>query len=138
MGHAGLCTTKILLTIGSVALAGAALLLSLGRTGTTILLIVLSGLGSPRWRRRRGAYALGVLYGALLIARAAARRGAGVRRAHLSVRGGMADGYRALSAAACGGPKLMPRVSPSKTVRRDRRPAGSIAGGVAVASYRYR
>jgi phosphatidate cytidylyltransferase len=130
------------LTIGSVAIAGAALLLMLGRTLTPIALVLLSTLGvvTLASRTRRTWCVAGVLYaGALLIAPVLLRRDASHGFAALVFLFAivwLTDIAAYFCGRALGGPKLMPAVSPNKTW------SGAIggtlcgiAGGVAVAWY---
>ena len=130
------------LTIGAVAIAGASILLILGRTATVIALVALGMLGAATLSSRalRGWCVAGVLYaGVLLIAPVLLRRDA-------------AFGFQALMflflvvwatdvvayfcGRAFGGPKLMPSVSPKKTWSGAiGGTAGGVLGGVAVAVY---
>jgi phosphatidate cytidylyltransferase len=120
------------LTIGSVAIAGAAVLLMLGRTATPVALVVLSTLGvvTLASKPHRGWCTLGVLYaGALLIAPVLLRRDATLGFAaivFLFAVVWLTDITAYFCGRALGGPKLMPQVSPNKTW------SGAI-GGVAVA-----
>ncbi len=130
------------LTIGSVAIAGAALLLMLGRTLTPIALVVLGMLGvvTLASKTQRVWCVGGVLYaGALLIAPVLLRRDASLGFAalvFLFVVVWLTDIVAYFCGRAFGGPKLMPRVSPNKTWSGAiGGTLGGIVGGVAVASY---
>lgn len=130
------------LTIGSVAIAGAGMLLALGRTGSPIALIVLGMLGvvTLASKDRRGWCVGGVLYaGALLIAPVLLRRDVALGFAalvFLFMVVWLTDIVAYFCGRAFGGPKLMPQVSPKKTWSGAiGGTLGGIAGGVAVASY---
>jgi phosphatidate cytidylyltransferase len=130
------------LTIGSVAIAGAGLLLILSRTGAPIALIVLAMIGvvtlAPK--SRRAWCAGGVLYaGALLIAPVLLRRDPGLGFAalvFLFTVVWLTDIVAYFCGRGIGGPKLLSRVSPNKTWSGALGGAlGGVIGGVAVASY---
>jgi phosphatidate cytidylyltransferase len=130
------------LTIGSVAIAGAGLLLTLGRTVTVIALILLGMLGAAALasKIRRGWCVAGVAYaGALLIAPVLLRRDAAlgfVAILFLFTVVWLTDVVAYFCGRALGGPKLMPSVSPNKTWSGAfGGTLGAIIGGVVVASY---
>jgi phosphatidate cytidylyltransferase len=130
------------LTIGSVAIAGAAVLLMLGRTATPVALVVLSTLGvvTLASKPHRGWCTLGVLYaGALLIAPVLLRRDATLGFAaivFLFAVVWLTDITAYFCGRALGGPKLMPHVSPNKTWSGAiGGVAGALLGGTAVAWY---
>ena len=130
------------LTIGSVALAGAGALLMLGRTLTPIALILLSTLGvvTLASKERRAWCVGGVLYaGALLVAPVLLRRDPAlgfVALIFLFTVVWLTDTAAYFCGRALGGPKLMARVSPNKTWSGAIGGAvGGIIGGLAVASY---
>jgi phosphatidate cytidylyltransferase len=130
------------LTIGSVAIVGAALLLMIGRTLTPIALVFLSTLGVVTLASK--AHRLwcvgGVVYaGALLIAPVLLRRDPAYGFAAIVMLFAvvwLTDSVAYFCGRAVGGPKLMPSVSPKKTWSGAiGGTLGGIAGGVAVASY---
>ncbi len=130
------------LTIGAVAIAGSGLLLMLGRTITSIALILLGMLGAATLASRtlRSWCAAGVLYaGALLIAPVLLRRDVDLGFAallFLFLVVWLTDIVAYFTGRAIGGPKLMPRVSPNKTWSGALGgTAGGVLGGVMVASY---
>jgi phosphatidate cytidylyltransferase len=130
------------LTIGSVAIAGAAVLLMLGRTATPVALVVLSTLGvvTLASKPHRGWCTLGVLYaGALLIAPVLLRRDPTLGFAaivFLFAVVWLTDITAYFCGRALGGPKLMPHVSPNKTWSGAiGGVAGALLGGTAVAWY---
>jgi phosphatidate cytidylyltransferase len=130
------------LTIGSVAIGGAALLLMLGRTLTPIALVLLSTLGvvTLASKTHRLWCIGGVLYaGALLIAPVLLRRDPSHGFAALVFLFAvvwLTDIVAYFCGRALGGPKLMPAVSPNKTWSGAiGGTLGGIAGGVAVAWY---
>jgi phosphatidate cytidylyltransferase len=130
------------LTIGLVAIGGAGLLLTLGRTATAIALVVLGTLGAATLapKAQRAWCVGGVLYaGALLSAPVLLRSDAILGFAALVILFAvvwLTDVVAYVSGRTFGGPKLMPRVSPNKTWSGAIGGAvGGIIGGVAVASY---
>ena len=130
------------LTIGSVAIVGAALLLMLGRTLTPIALVLLSTLGvvTLASKPHRPWCVGGVLYaGALLIAPVLLRQDASYGFAavmFLFAVVWLTDIVAFFCGRALGGPKLMPAVSPKKTWSGAiGGTLGGIAGGIAVAAY---
>lgn len=130
------------LTIGSVAIAGAALLLMLGRTGTAVALIVLGCLGVATLasKAQRAWCVAGLVYaGALLVSPIVLRGDATlgfVAIVFLFTVVWLTDTVAYFCGRAIGGPKLMPAVSPNKTWSGAAGgTAGAIAGGMAVASY---
>ncbi len=130
------------LTIGSVAIVGAALLLMLGRTLTPIALVLLGTLGvvTLASKSHRAWCVGGVLYaGALLIAPVLLRRDPAHGFAavvFLFAVVWLTDSVAYFCGRALGGPKLMPAVSPKKTWSGAIGGSlGGIIGGVAVASY---
>lgn len=130
------------LTIGSVAILGAGLLLMLGRTLTPIALVLLATLGvvTLASKERRSWCVVGVLYaGALLIAPVLLRRDPAFGFAALVFLFSvvwLTDVVAYFCGRLFGGPKLMPTVSPNKTWSGAIGGAlGAIAGGIAVAAY---
>jgi phosphatidate cytidylyltransferase len=130
------------LTIGSVAIVGAALLLMMGRTLTPIALVLLSTLGvvTLASKTHRAWCVGGVIYaGALLIAPVLLRRDPthGFEAlVFLFALVWLTDTVAYFCGRALGGPKLMPAVSPKKTWSGAiGGTLGGIAGGVAVAAY---
>lgn len=130
------------LTIGSVGILGAALLLVLGRTLTPVALMLLSALGVATLASKphRNWCVGGVLYaGALLIAPVLLRRDASYGFAaviFLFAVVWLTDIVAYFTGRAIGGPKLMPAVSPNKTWSGAiGGTLGAIGGGVAVAWY---
>ena len=129
-------------TIGSVAMAGAGLLLMLGRTITPIVLVLLSTLGvvTLASRTHRAWSVAGVIYaGVLLIAPVLLRRDPTYGFAALIFLFAvvwLTDIVAYFCGRALGGPKLLPQVSPNKTWSGAiGGTVGGIAGGVAVAIY---
>lgn len=130
------------LTIGSVAIAGAALLLVLGRTGTAVALIVLGMLGvatlAPKTRRVwcvGGVFYAGAVLTAPVLLRGDAALGFAAI-AFLFTVVWLTDIAAYFSGRTLGGPKLMPDISPNKTWSGAvGGTAGGVIGGVAVASY---
>jgi phosphatidate cytidylyltransferase len=129
-------------TIGSVAMAGAGLLLMLGRTITPIVLVLLSTLGvvTLASKTHRAWSVAGVIYaGALLIAPVLLRRDPTYGFAALIFLFAvvwLTDIVAYFCGRALGGPKLLPQVSPNKTWSGAiGGTVGGIAGGVAVAIY---
>ena len=108
-------------TIGAVALVGAALLLAFDWSGTAIALIALGafGVATLASRVRRAWCAAGLIYAAaLLIAPVVLRRDAALGFAAiilLFVIVWLTDITAYFIGRAVGGPKLWPRVSPKKT-----------------------
>jgi phosphatidate cytidylyltransferase len=130
------------LTIGSVAIAGAAVLLMLGRTATPMALVILSTLGvvTLASRPHRGWCTIGVLYaGTLLIAPVLLRRDATLGFASIVFLFAvvwLTDIVAYFCGRALGGPKLMPHVSPNKTWSGAvGGTVGALIGGTAVAWY---
>lgn len=130
------------LTIGSVAILGAGLLLMMGRTLTPIALVLLATLGvvTLASRGHRSWCVVGVLYaGALLIAPVLLRRDAAFGFAALVFLFSvvwLTDVAAYFCGRLFGGPKLMPAVSPNKTWSGAIGGAlGAIGGGIAVAGY---
>lgn len=130
------------LTIGAVAIAGGAFLLTLERTVTAIALIVLGmmGVATLAAKARRGWCVAGVIYaGALLTAPILLRRDVElgfVAIVLLFMVVWLTDILAYFCGRAIGGPKLMPAVSPNKTWSGAvGGTLAGIAGGVAVASY---
>lgn len=130
------------LTIGSVAILGAATLLMLGRTLTPVALILLSTLGvvTLASKSHRAWCVGGVIYaGALLIAPVLLRRDPDYGFAALIFLFAvvwLTDVVAYFAGRAFGGPKLMPAVSPNKTWSGAIvGTLGAIGGGVAVAWY---
>ena len=130
------------LTIGAVAIAGAGLLLMLGRTTTVIALVLLGMMGAATLgsKARRIWCVAGVFYaGALLVAPVVLRRDAAfgfTALMFLFMVVWFTDVVAYFCGRALGGPKLMPRVSPNKTWSGAIGGAiGGILGGVAVATY---
>lgn len=130
------------LTIGSVAILGAATLLMLGRTLTPVALILLSTLGvvTLALKSHRAWCVGGVIYaGALLIAPVLLRRDPDYGFAALIFLFAvvwLTDVVAYFAGRAFGGPKLMPAVSPNKTWSGAIvGTLGAIGGGVAVAWY---
>jgi phosphatidate cytidylyltransferase len=130
------------LTIGSVVIVGAALLLMLGRALTPIALVLLGTLGvvTLASKPHRAWCIGGVLYaGALLIAPVLLRRDASYGFAavmFLFAVVWLTDIVAFFCGRALGGPKLMPAVSPKKTWSGAiGGTLGGIAGGTAVAAY---
>ena len=130
------------LTIGSVAIVGAALLLMIGRTLTPIALVLLSTLGVVTLASK--AHRLwcvgGVVYaGALLIAPVLLRRDPTYGFAVIVMLFAvvwLTDIVAFFCGRAIGGPKLMPSVSPKKTWSGAiGGTLGGIAGGVVAASF---
>ena len=130
------------LTIGSVAIGGAALLLAFSRTGAAIALVVLGMFGAATLasKGRRSWCVAGMLYaGAMLIAPVLLRRDAAL--GFVAVIFVFAVVWSTDIAAyfvgrAFGGPKLMPRVSPNKTWSGAVGGAiGAIIVGIAVAHF---
>jgi phosphatidate cytidylyltransferase len=129
-------------TIGSVAMAGAGLLLMLGRTITPIVLVLLSTLAvvTLASKTHRAWSVAGVIYaGALLIAPVLLRRDPPYGFAALIFLFAvvwLTDIVAYFCGRALGGPKLLPQVSPNKTWSGAiGGTVGGIAGGVAVAIY---
>ena len=108
-------------TIGAVALAGAALLLAFNWPGTATALVALGAIGVATLasRVRRGWCVTGLLYAAsLLIAPAVLRSDVSLGFAailFLFVIVWLTDIVAYFVGRAAGGPKLMPAVSPNKT-----------------------
>jgi phosphatidate cytidylyltransferase len=130
------------LTIGSVAIIGAGLLLILGRTLTPIALVLLGTLGvvTLASKAHRAWCVGGVLYaGALLIAPVLLRRDPAHGFAALVFLFAvvwLTDIVAYFCGRALGGPKLMAAVSPKKTWSGAiGGTLGGIVGGIAVASY---
>jgi len=130
------------LMIGSVAIAGAAILLMLGRSASPVALVVLSTLGvvTLASKPHRSWCTVGVLYaGALLIAPVLLRRDAELGFAailFLFAVVWLTDITAYFCGRAFGGPKLMPHVSPNKTWSGAVGGiAGALIGGSAVAWY---
>jgi phosphatidate cytidylyltransferase len=119
------------LATGAVALAGAALLLALGRSGIAAALIALGffGVAALASKVRAVWCATGLVYAAaILIAPVLMRRDANLGFAailFLFVIVWLTDITAYFVGRALGGPKLMPRVSPNKTW------SGAIGGTVA-------
>ena len=109
------------LTIGAVAVAGAGLLLMLGRTLSVFALIALGMMGAATLASRalRGWWVAGVLYaGVLLVCPVLLRRDPvfGFQALlFLFIVVWLTDVVAYFAGRALGGPKLMPRVSPKKT-----------------------
>jgi phosphatidate cytidylyltransferase len=109
------------LTIGAVAVAGAGLLLMLGRTLSVFALIALGMMGAATLASRalRGWCVAGVLYaGVLLVCPVLLRRDPvfGFQALlFLFIVVWLTDVVAYFAGRALGGPKLMPRVSPKKT-----------------------
>lgn len=130
------------LMIGSVAIAGAAVLLMLGRSASPVALVALSTLGvvTLASKPHRGWCTVGVLYaGALLIAPVLLRRDASLGFAAIVFLFAVVW-LTDITAYFCGrtfrGPKLMPKVSPNKTWSGAIGGiAGALIGGIAVAWY---
>ena len=129
------------LTIGSVAIAGAGLLLTLERRGAAIALIVLGMLGvvTLASKTRRAWCVGGVLYaGALLSAPILLRSDAAFGFTAILVLFmvvWLTDIVAYFCGRAFGGPKLMPSVSPNKTWSGAiGGTLGGVIGGVVVAS----
>jgi phosphatidate cytidylyltransferase len=130
------------LTIGSVAIGGGALLLLLGRTGTAMALIVLGMLGATTLasKAHRIWCVGGVFYaGALMVGPVLLRSDAAlgfVAIVFLFTVVWFTDILAYFCGRAFGGPKLMPTVSPKKTWSGAiGGTVAGIAGGVAVAWY---
>lgn len=130
------------LTIGSVAIGGAALLLMLGRTGTAVALILLGTLGVATLASKatRTWCIVGVLYaGALLTAPVILCADPTLGFAaivFLFTVVWLTDILAYFCGRAIGGSKLMPSVSPNKTWSGAAGgTAGGVAGGLIVASY---
>jgi len=109
------------LTIGSVAIAGAALLLMRGRTVTAFALVMLGmfGVATLAPKARRVWCIIGLLYAsALLIAPVLLRRDAAfgfLALMFLFMIVWLTDVVAYFCGRALGGPKLLPSVSPNKT-----------------------
>lgn len=133
---------KPVLTIGSVAIAGAAALLTLGRVGAALALIVLGALGVAALASRverlwcvGGVLYAGGMVSALLLLRSDAALGFAALVFLFAVVW-LTDIVAYFCGRALGGPKLMPYVSPNKTWSGAiGGAAGGIFGGVAVALY---
>lgn len=120
------------LATGAIALAGAALLLAVGRPGIAVTIVALGFLGVAALasRNRRTWCAGGLFYAAaLLIAPVLLRRDASLGFAAILfvfVIVWLTDITAYFVGRAVGGPKLMPRVSPNKTW------SGAVGGTVAA------
>jgi phosphatidate cytidylyltransferase len=130
------------LTIGSVAILGAGLLLILGRTLTPIALVALGALAvvTLASREHRSWCVAGVIYaGALMLAPVLLRRDAAFGFAaliFLFTVVWLTDIVAYFCGRLFGGPKLMPAVSPNKTWSGAiGGTLGAICGGIAVAVY---
>lgn len=130
------------LTIGTVAIGGAGVLLMLGRTVTVIAMVLLGMLGAATLasKVRRTWCVAGVFYaGALLIAPVLLRRDAAFGFAaivFLFTVVWLTDIAAYFCGRIVGGPKLMPSVSPNKTWSGAIGGAtGAVIGGIAVATY---
>jgi phosphatidate cytidylyltransferase len=130
------------LTIGAVALIGAALLLAFDWVGTAIALVALGlfGVATLASTIRRAWCAAGLVYAAtLMVAPVVLRHDAGWGFAvlvFLFVVVWFTDTVAYFTGRAVGGPKLLPRVSPNKTWSGAM--GGTLAGvvgGVLVAGY---
>ncbi len=123
------------LATGAVALAGSALLLTFGRPGVAVAIIVLGffGVAALASRARRVWCASGLVYAAVTLDRAgaaAARREPGIRRDPVSVRDRLADRHHGLFRRARGRRTEADaaRQSEQDLVGRDRRHRGRHCG----------